>query len=65
VPPGTIPKTSSGKRQRALCRQRYLTDQLVPQRTSKLRLAQIFIRSQAGHVRMLARRVLGKRREPE
>jgi acyl-CoA synthetase (AMP-forming)/AMP-acid ligase II len=65
VPPGTIPKTSSGKRQRSLCRQRYLEDQLVPQRTSKLRLAQIFIRSQAGHARMLARRVLRRRREPD
>jgi fatty-acyl-CoA synthase len=65
VPPGTIPKTSSGKRQRALCRQRYLVDELVPRRTSKLRLAQIFIRSQAGHVRMMARRVLGRQREPE
>jgi acyl-CoA synthetase (AMP-forming)/AMP-acid ligase II len=65
VPPGTLPKTSSGKRQRGLCRQRYLADELVPRRTSKLRLAQIFIRSQAGHMRMLARRVLTRRREPE
>jgi fatty-acyl-CoA synthase len=65
VPPGTIPRTSSGKRQRSLCRQQYLADALAPRRTSRLRLAQIFIRSQAGHMRMLARRVLGRRREPD
>ncbi len=30
VAPGTLPKTSSGKLQRSLCRQRYLGDELVP-----------------------------------
>jgi fatty-acyl-CoA synthase len=30
VQPGTLPKTSSGKLQRSLCRDRYLADQLVP-----------------------------------
>lgn len=30
VPPGTIPKTSSGKRQRGRCRDRYLGDELEP-----------------------------------
>lgn len=30
VPPGTLPKTSSGKLQRSLCRSRYLADELVP-----------------------------------
>lgn len=30
VPPGTLPKTSSGKLQRSLCRDRYLTDAYVP-----------------------------------
>ncbi len=29
VPPGTLPKTSSGKLQRSLCRDRYQTDELV------------------------------------
>ncbi len=29
VPPGTLPKTSSGKLQRSLCRERYQTDGLV------------------------------------
>src|SRR4029079_8694053 len=30
VTPGTLPKTSSGKLQRALCRSRYLSAQLQP-----------------------------------
>jgi fatty-acyl-CoA synthase len=30
VRPGTLPKTSSGKRQRSLCRRRYLGDELTP-----------------------------------
>ena len=30
VPPGTLPKTSSGKLQRAQCRQRYLAADLIP-----------------------------------
>ena len=29
VGPGTLPKTSSGKLQRGLCRQRYVADELV------------------------------------
>jgi fatty-acyl-CoA synthase len=65
VPPGTIPKTSSGKRQRALCRQHYLAGELSQRRTSKVDLAQIFVRSQIGHMRMLMRRTVGRRRAPE
>jgi fatty-acyl-CoA synthase len=30
VPPGSLPKTSSGKLQRSLCRQRYLDEDLTP-----------------------------------
>jgi fatty-acyl-CoA synthase len=30
VRPGTLPKTSSGKPQRSLCRRRYLGDDLAP-----------------------------------
>jgi fatty-acyl-CoA synthase len=30
VGPGTLPKTSSGKLQRSLCRDRYLTEELQP-----------------------------------
>ena len=29
VPPGTVPKTSSGKLQRAACKQRYVADDLA------------------------------------
>ena len=65
VPPGTLPKTSSGKRQRALCRQRYLDDELVQQRTGKLKLALVFVRSGAGFLRMLNRRFLRGQREPD
>jgi fatty-acyl-CoA synthase len=32
VPPGTLPKTTSGKLQRSLCRDRYLADQLTAAR---------------------------------
>jgi len=64
VPPGSIPKTSSGKRQRALCRERYLAGELVPARTGKLKLALVFARSGAGILSLLKRR-LGARREPD
>ncbi len=65
VPPGVIPKTSSGKRQRAVCRQRYLDDELVAARTGKLKLALVFARSGAGFLRMLNRRFLKRQREPD
>jgi acyl-CoA synthetase (AMP-forming)/AMP-acid ligase II len=65
VVPGTIPKTSSGKRQRSLTRQRYLADELTVRRTGKLKLAQVFARSAAGLLTMLTRQVRGARREPE
>jgi acyl-CoA synthetase (AMP-forming)/AMP-acid ligase II len=65
VPPGTIPKTSSGKRQRALCRKRYLDDTLLPEQTSALKLALVFARSGAGFLRMLNRRFLRGQREPD
>jgi len=64
VPPGTLPKTSSGKRQRSLCRQRYLDDELVPSRTGKLKLALVFARSGAGFLRMLNRRFLRAQHAP-
>ncbi|MGA9526158.1 MAG: fatty acyl-AMP ligase [Myxococcaceae bacterium] len=64
VPPGTIPKTSSGKRQRALTRQRYLEDALVPTRTGKLKLAVVFARSGAGLLKLLRKRK-EHRREPD
>lgn len=65
VPPGTIPKTSSGKRQRALCRELYLKDELAPKRTGKRRLALVFARSGAGFLKLLTQRLLKGRREPD
>lgn len=56
VPPGTIPKTSSGKRQRGACRERYLEQNLVPQKTGTLGLAKVFARSAAGFIGLLRRK---------
>ncbi len=65
VEPGTIPKTSSGKRQRGLTRVRYLAGELEPKRTSTAGLARVFARSGLGIVASHARRLLGTRREPD
>ncbi|MBL8952377.1 MAG: fatty acyl-AMP ligase [Myxococcaceae bacterium] len=64
VPPGTIPKTSSGKRQRAGTRQLYLEGELVPKKTGKLKLALVFARSGAGLLSLFKRK-LTDRREPD
>jgi acyl-CoA synthetase (AMP-forming)/AMP-acid ligase II len=61
VPPGTIPKTSSGKRQRALCRELYLKNELVASKTGKLRLMMVFARSGAGLLLSKARRLMARR----
>ena len=52
VEPGTVPKTSSGKRQRSLCRTLYLSKQLIKRKQGKLKLGMVFMRSQAGHLLM-------------
>ncbi len=64
VEPGSLPKTSSGKRQRALTRELYLRDALGPRKTSGLRLATVFARGAVGLAASTARRLLG-RRPPE
>ncbi len=64
VPPGSIPKTSSGKRQRPLCRELYLSGDLGRSRTGKLKLAMIFVRSGAGFLVAQAKRLLAKQRAP-
>ncbi len=64
VEAGTLPKTSSGKRQRNLTRQRYLADQLVPDKTGKLGIAKVFVRSATGLLQLFARNVTQGRREP-
>ena len=64
VEAGALPKTSSGKRQRGLTRQRYLGDQLVPEKTGKLGIARVFARSATGLLQLFARNVTKGRREP-
>jgi acyl-CoA synthetase (AMP-forming)/AMP-acid ligase II len=54
--PGWVPKTSSGKRQRSLCRANYLAQRFAPERTGKLKQALVAARAQAGFVRLWARR---------
>jgi len=58
VGPGTVPKTSSGKRQRSLCRQLYLTGDLRPPRTSRFSVGLIVARSKLG---LFLRRLRGGR----
>ena len=65
APAGTIPKTSSGKRQRALCREQYLADDLGPERTGALELARVFVRSGSGFLSLLKRRIKRKLRPPQ
>jgi acyl-CoA synthetase (AMP-forming)/AMP-acid ligase II len=65
VAPGAIPRTSSGKRQRSLCRELYLAGTLGKTRTGKLQLAVLFVRSRAGVLLSSARRLLAKQRAPE
>ena len=66
VPPGTIPKTSSGKRQRGLTRARYLSRELVApkKKAGSLRMAMVFVRSGAGLLKLLSRKIAPRRREP-
>jgi fatty-acyl-CoA synthase len=65
VPPGTLPKTSSGKRQRSLCRERYLNDELLQAKPNRLRLALVFARSGRGFLSLLQKRIARRLRAPE
>jgi fatty-acyl-CoA synthase len=64
VSPGAIPKTSSGKKQRALSRERYLKGALQPSKSSALGVARAFARSGAGFISLLGKRWLRQRRAP-
>jgi acyl-CoA synthetase (AMP-forming)/AMP-acid ligase II len=55
VQPGTIPKTSSGKRQRRQTRALYLNKALVPRRTGKAALAGAMFRSAIGKIHLVLR----------
>ncbi|HVJ95052.1 MAG TPA: fatty acyl-AMP ligase [Labilithrix sp.] len=58
VAPRTIPKTSSGKRQRALTRERYLKKALdASTGSSRLRMAMVFVRSGIGRFTLRMRRL--------
>jgi acyl-CoA synthetase (AMP-forming)/AMP-acid ligase II len=66
VPPGTVPRTSSGKRQRGLTRQLYLSGELLkPNRTGKLKAALIFVRSRIGLWSLASRRMREGQRSKE
>jgi acyl-CoA synthetase (AMP-forming)/AMP-acid ligase II len=65
VPPGTIPRTSSGKRQRSLCRELYVKGELRPRITGKLKLTWVFVRSSAGYVSLITRGLLRRLRVPK
>jgi acyl-CoA synthetase (AMP-forming)/AMP-acid ligase II len=54
----TVPKTSSGKRQRSRCRELYLEGRLRPAGTGKLGLARLALRSLAGHLKIWVRRIM-------
>lgn len=59
APAGSVPKTSSGKRQRSVCRARYLDGELgeSPQ-AGWLDIGWVFARAQTGEMKMRARRWL-------
>ena len=64
VEPGTIPRTSSGKRQRSLTRDRYLAGALEKQETTGLKLVGVFAKSAMGFLALQGRK-LSRRRVPE
>lgn len=59
VAPGTIPRTSSGKRQRSRCRELYLRGELDPAREALLRRLWILLRSGVGFLVLRFRRRAG------
>lgn len=58
--PGTIPKTSSGKRQRSTCRELYIAGELKPARLTRFGLGLVLARSKAGLLLARARGVFGR-----
>ncbi|MBS2022667.1 MAG: fatty acyl-AMP ligase [Deltaproteobacteria bacterium] len=65
IPPGTIPKTGSGKRQRALSRERYLKDELLQKKPGRLQLALVFVRSGRGFLSLLKKQLERRLRAPD
>jgi acyl-CoA synthetase (AMP-forming)/AMP-acid ligase II len=62
VGPGTVPKTSSGKKQRSLCRELYLKHALKDPPSRRLALGLFFVRSRAGFLLAGAKRIIQRRR---
>jgi acyl-CoA synthetase (AMP-forming)/AMP-acid ligase II len=61
VAPGTVPKTSSGKKQRALCRELYLKHELKAPPSRKMAVGLFYVRSRAGFLLAGAKRLLGRK----
>ena len=58
VPPGTVPKTSSGKRRRNECRELYLSAQLERPESTRTGVVSTLVRSQLGFVAKAVRRAV-------
>jgi fatty-acyl-CoA synthase len=58
IPPGSLPKTSSGKRQRRRTKEAYLREELVQRRDGKFSVGLVYVRSTTGFLRMKTRRFL-------
>jgi len=65
VGPGTVPKTSSGKKQRSLCRELYQKHELREPPSRKMALGMFFVRSRAGFLLAGAKKIIRRhRRKP-
>jgi hypothetical protein len=62
VPPGTLPKTSSGKLQRARTKSRYEAGVLLRPPATKFKLVGQILASQLGYLKVFASRLLQKER---
>ncbi len=62
VGPGTVPKTSSGKKQRSLCRELYLKHELKGPPSRRMALSMFFVRSRAGFLIAGAKKLMQRRR---
>lgn len=60
IPPGCLPKTSSGKRQRRRTKEAYLREELVQRRDGKFSVGLVYVRSTGGFLRMKTRRLLDR-----
>jgi acyl-CoA synthetase (AMP-forming)/AMP-acid ligase II len=61
---GTVPKTSSGKKQRSLCRELYSKQALKEPPSRKVALGLFFVRSRAGFLLAGAKKLVRRRRAP-